>query len=187
MRVISGSARGTKLKTLSGDDIIRPTTDRVKESLFNILQFSIYDSVVLDIFCGSGSLGIEALSRGAESCDFVDSNLQSLKIAEHNIKATHLESKSNLVKSDYQSFLASTTKKYDIIFADPPYAAGFLKNLLKSISESKNLADDGIIAFETSSDVDGISSVDNIELYRTAVYGNTKILFYRHRSWKSWK
>lgn len=181
MRVVSGSARGTKLKTLSGDDIIRPTTDRVKESLFNIIQFNVADASVLDVFCGSGALGIEALSRGATFCDFVDKNQQSIKITEDNLKATHLIDKAKINKTDFESFLSSINKKYDIIFADPPYASGFLDKLLELISKKDVLSTNGLIAFETSIDADAISEKGNLILYRTAVYGKTKILFYKHR------
>ena len=177
MRVISGSARGTKLKTLSGTDVIRPTTDRVKESLFNIIQFDIQDSRILDVFCGSGALGIEALSRGALKCDFVDADANSLNIAKYNLKTTHLESKAAVHRTDFRSFFKQTSEKYDIIFADPPYNTGFLPIILEAVSKSKALTYGGKLIFETSIDTDDIETY-NLKLYRTAVYGKTKILFY---------
>lgn len=179
MRVIAGTARGTKLYTLPGDDIIRPTTDRVKESLFNIIQFSVKGSDVLDVFCGSGALGTEALSRGAASCCFVDSSSKSLKVAENNLKKTHLEANSKLIKSDFRDFFSSNRKKYDIIFADPPYAAGFLNDFISKPEICGALKDDGMLVFETSSET---AAEGNLLLpYRTAHYGKTQIIFYKHR------
>ncbi len=180
MRVVSGSARGTKLRTLSGSDVIRPTTDRVKESLFNIIQFNVPDSSVLDIFCGSGALGIEALSRGADFCDFVDINKDSLKCTEDNLRTTHLEERSSVHKTDFESFLYSCRKKFDLIFADPPYASDFFERLAYGICKNKLLTDDGIFIFETSSDNE-FDTPPQLEAYRTAVYGNTKIVFFKYK------
>ena len=180
LRVISGTARGTKLNTLPGDDVIRPTTDRVKESIFNIIQFSVKGAKVLDVFCGSGALGIEALSRGAVFCSFVDSNAGSLEIADKNIKKTHLEACSKLIKSDFRQFFSTNSQKYDIIFADPPYASGFLKDFICDVERNGALSDDGILIFEASADA---KSFEGEQLFpaRTALYGKTKVIFYKHR------
>ena len=179
MRVISGSARGTRLKTLSGADIVRPTTDRVKESMFNIIQFSIIDAEVLDLFCGSGALGIEALSRNASHCDFVDANNASLDIARGNAAATHLTQRASFYKADFEAFIKNSQKKYDLIFADPPYAAGFLPGLISLIENKCLLTDSGIFIFETVFDTEPVFS-EKLELYKTSVYGKTKILFYKN-------
>ena len=180
LRVISGSARGTKLNTLPGDEVIRPTTDRVKESVFNIIQFCVKGADVLDVFCGSGALGIEALSRGAAVCTFVDSSRESLKIAEGNIKKTHLEGKAKLIKSDFREFFSTNAKKYDIIFADPPYAAGFMEDFVAKIEKSGALSQNGILIFEAPREISPYEG-KRIVPYRIASYGKTQVIFYKYR------
>lgn len=180
LRVISGTARGTKLNTLPGDDVIRPTTDRIKESVFNIIQFSVKGADVLDVFCGSGALGIEALSRGALSCCFVDSNRESLKIAESNIKKTRVEANSRLVKSDFREFFSTNAKKYDIIFADPPYAAGFLEEFVSKIERYGSLSQNGILIFEAPQGIEAYEG-EKLAPYRIASYGKTQVIFYKYR------
>ena len=179
LRVISGTAKGTKLVTLSGDDVIRPTTDRVKESVFNIIQFNVKGANILDIFCGSGALGIEALSRGSSFCCFVDSNRDSLKIAENNIKKAHVEAYSKLIKADFRDFFSTNTKKYDIIFADPPYAAGFLKEFVTKIEKYGALQRDGILIFEAPQEIEPYKG-EKLAPYRIASYGKTQVIFYRY-------
>lgn len=181
LRVISGSARGTKLATLSGNDVIRPTTDRVKESVFNIIQFSVKKSRVLDVFCGSGALGIEALSRGAQSCVFVDSNRDSIKIAESNLKKTHLEANGRLIKSDYRDFLSTNKEKYDIIFADPPYTANFYEDFLSKIDKYNVIADGGVLIVEAPLDYEPFEG-KSIAPVRISNFGKTKILFYKQKA-----
>ena len=123
MRVITGSARGRKLKTLEGVDV-RPTTDRVKEAVFSIVQFDVQGAAVLDLFAGSGQMGIEALSRGAKLAVFVDSSKRSLEVVRDNLKTTGLAPSSRVVTMDYKSFLAGTRDQFDIAFLDPPYHQG---------------------------------------------------------------
>lgn len=180
LRVISGTARGTKLNTLPGDDVIRPTTDRVKESVFNIIQFSVKGADVLDVFCGSGALGIESLSRGAASCCFVDSSRESLKIAETNIKKTRVDANSKLIKSDFREFFSTNAKKYDIIFADPPYAAGFLEEFVLQIERYGTLSQDGILIFEAPCGIEPFEG-EKLAPYRIATYGKTQVIFYKYR------
>jgi 16S rRNA (guanine(966)-N(2))-methyltransferase RsmD len=149
MRIISGKARGTKLNTLEGLDT-RPTLDRIKESLFNIIQDKIYDSEVLDLFAGSGALGLETLSRGAKKAFFCDNSRKAVKIIEDNITKTHFENNAIVINKDFYSALESIKDfKFDIIFLDPPYKTDYDIKALKYIIENKMLNDDGIIILET--------------------------------------
>ena len=126
MRVITGTARSKALLTPEGLDT-RPTVARVKEGIFNAIQFDIEGRRVLDLFAGSGQLGIEALSRGAESAVFVDNMKKSLDCISKNLENTGLKSKSEVVNGDFQSFLSRTNKKFDIVFLDPPYYKGLIE------------------------------------------------------------
>ncbi len=147
MRVISGKARGVQLKTPDGM-ATRPTIDRVKEALFSIIQFDIPTAKVLDLFGGTGQLGIEALSRGAASAVFVDSGEPACRLIRENLKRTKLEANATVVKSDYMAYLKLCREKFDIIFLDPPYAEVFLENALKCIAEIDILQSGGIIIAE---------------------------------------
>ena len=147
MRVISGKARGVQLKTPDGM-ATRPTIDRVKEALFSIIQFDIPTAKVLDLFGGTGQLGIEALSRGAGSAVFVDSGEPACRLIRENLKRTKLEANATVVKSDYMAYLKRCREKFDIIFLDPPYAEVFLENALKCIAEIDILQSGGIIIAE---------------------------------------
>ncbi len=148
MRVITGSRRGRKLVTLEGDSV-RPTTDKVKESVFNIIQFDLENAVVLDLFAGCGQLGIEALSRGAEFAVFVDSSNQSLAVVEENLKITDFRDVSKTVRADALDYLDRVIEKYDIAFLDPPYKAGLMEEAIKRVKDHIN--DNGIIVCETDS------------------------------------
>ena len=147
MRVITGKARGVQLKTPDGMQT-RPTADRVKEALFSIINFDIPGSRVLDLFGGTGQLGIEALSRGAKSAVFVDATEQACKLIRENLKRTKLEADGRVVRSDYLDYLNRCREQYDIIFLDPPYAEVFLENSLKRIAEIDILQSNGIIVAE---------------------------------------
>ena len=144
MRVITGTARGRKLKTPENYDI-RPTTDNVKEAMFNILQFDIEGRRVLDLFAGTGQLGIEALSRGAAEAVFVDADRESVRIVKENLKTCGL--KAAVIQANALDFLR-TAGKFDLIFIDPPYDAGLYGPVLKSINSVDNLSDGGIIVCE---------------------------------------
>ena len=147
MRVITGKARGVVLKTPDGM-LTRPTADRVKEALFSIIQFDVPASRVLDLFGGTGQLGIEALSRGAKSAVFVDSRDDACKLIKENLRRTKLTAGAKVVKSDYLAFLKNSKETFDIIFLDPPYAEVFLENSLKMITEIDILQSGGIIVAE---------------------------------------
>ena len=147
MRVITGKARGVQLKTPDGL-ATRPTADRVKEALFSIIQIDIPGAKVLDLFGGTGQLGIEALSRGAKSATFVDAGEPACRLIKENLKRTRLEADGKVVRSDYMEFLNRCREQYNIIFLDPPYAEVFLENALKKITEIDILASGGIIVAE---------------------------------------
>ena len=147
MRVITGKARGIQLKTPDGM-LTRPTADRVKEALFSIINFDIPGAKVLDLFGGTGQLGIEALSRGATAATFVDAREESCTLIRENLKRTKLEQDAKVIRSDYLDYLSRCREQYDIIFLDPPYAEVFLENAIKRITEIDILQSDGIIVAE---------------------------------------
>ena len=147
MRVISGKARGVQLKTPEGMQT-RPTTDRVKEALFSIIHFEIPGARVLDLFGGTGQLGIEALSRGAQSAVFVDAGEAACRLIRENLKRTRFENEGRVVRSDYLAYLGRCAEQFDIILLDPPYAEVFLENALKRITEIDILQSGGIIVAE---------------------------------------
>ncbi len=174
MRVISGSARGTKLFCPEGMDV-RPTHDRVKEAVFSMLQNQLYGALVLDLFAGTGALGIEALSRGAKEAVFVDRAESSLKLVEANLEKTHLKEKAKVTKSDYHSFLQNTNLKFDLIFLDPPYHEDFLEKALALIAEKKLLAPGGMIYCETEGEPPACAeSLFCVE--RDKKYGRARVL-----------
>ena len=147
MRVITGTARGRKLQTLEGLDV-RPTTDMVKEAVFNIIQFQVPCARVADVFAGSGQMGIEALSRGAATAVFVDSAKASLDVIRQNLQTTGFTRQGTVLASDAAAFLSHAVEKYDIIFLDPPYDKGFGEALLPLLA--RPLADGGVILYEHS-------------------------------------
>ncbi len=147
MRVITGKARGVQLKTPDGMQT-RPTTNRVKEALFSIIQFEIPGARVLDLFGGTGQLGIEALSRGAQSAVFVDAGEPACRLIRENLRRTKFEKEGRVVRSDYLAYLSRCTERFDIVFLDPPYAEVFLENALKRITEIDILQSGGIIIAE---------------------------------------
>lgn len=148
MRVISGTAKGISLEALEGNKT-RPTLDRVKEALFNILQNDIRNAYVLDLFSGSGALGIEALSRGAKFCVMADKSNDAIKVINRNLQKTKLEENAKVIKNDYIKTLDSLNQKFDLIFIDPPYALDIAVNAIKNIVELDLLTEEGIIVLET--------------------------------------
>ena len=149
MRIISGSARGTKLFTLEGLET-RPTLDRVKESIFNIIQDVIYDSNVVDLFSGSGAIGLEFASRGAKKVILNDSSRKSIEIIQKNIEKTHLKEKVKLYNLDFKDvLLKEKDNKFDIIYLDPPYKTDYIKDAIELIKKLNILNDKGIIIAET--------------------------------------
>ena len=179
MRVIAGSARSLKLKTLPGNDI-RPTTDRNKETLFNILSPFIPGSRFLDLFSGSGGIGIEALSRGALEVYFIDSSFNSIKILEENLKFTRLRDNAKVLRAGYLTGLSTLTGTggFDIIFMDPPFSKGLEKAALSFIAEKDLLKDDGKIVVEaaTGTDFSYLSDL-GLEIYKLKIYSNAEHVF----------
>lgn len=176
MRVITGSARGRRLETLAGDDVTRPTAESVKEALFSMIQFDIEGKRVLDLFAGSGQLGIEALSRGARFCTFVENNKNAKSIVEKNIAACRFENISQVVMCDSVVF-SSRKGSFDIVFLDPPYHKGLIEKCLPNLADA--VSEDGIIACETSKDEALPEEVGKFKIYRERVYGKTKLTLYR--------
>lgn len=177
MRVITGSARGAKLRTLDGL-ATRPTSDRVKEAIFNIIQFDIEGRRVLDLFGGSGQLAIEALSRGAAYAVVVDQNPKATAIIKENLKKTKLDQKASVFQSDYLQFLSTTRERFDIIFLDPPYAENFIENALRKISEIDILTEGGIIVCERSRERSLPAAVGDLICSKDYCYGKTAVNLY---------
>lgn len=178
MRVIAGSARGIKLNTPEGL-VTRPTTDRVKEALFSIIQFELEGRTVLDLFAGTGQLGIEALSRGAASAVFVDAGAPAVRLVRENLKRTNFLDRAAVVQSDYERFLRSCGKTFDIILLDPPYAEKFLENALEIISEIDILNDSGIIICEKTADKALNAEIPGLTMKKEYRYGKCSLVLYR--------
>lgn len=178
MRVITGSARGRRLKELEGMET-RPTTDRVKEGLFSALQFDIEGRKVLDLFAGTGQLGIECLSRGAASAVFVDRRADAVKLIRENLRLTELEDRARVIAGDSMEYLKSIREPFDIIFLDPPYAAGLLEPAIAHIAKFDILAPHGIIAAEHPTDRVLPALAPPYRLHRTYRYGKIALTLYR--------
>lgn len=148
MRIISGDLKGRKLQTPKDSSLVRPTTDKVKEGIFNIIANYMEDSVVLDLFCGTGNLGIEAISRGAKYCYFADKSRISLEIAKNNVMHCDILDKAEFIQGDFLRILEKLEHKIDIIFLDPPYEADFMMKALEKISEKSMVSERGIILAE---------------------------------------
>lgn len=148
MRVITGSARGRKLITVPGMDVVRPTTDRVKEALFSTVQFEVEGAMVLDLFAGSGQLGIEALSRGARSAVFIDSSRESVEVIKQNLTTTGLMKQARVALMDAVTYVKNTNERFDLAFLDPPYRnSSILEEILPVLGEK--MTDGGGILCET--------------------------------------
>ena len=181
MRIISGEFRGRKLKKLEGMDI-RPTSDRVKESLFNMLGTSLMDCAFLDLFAGTGGVGIEAYSRGASKVVFIDESQNSIKVLKSNLEMLKLIDKVEVYNTDYInaiSKLALNNRKFNIIFIDPPYLKGFAQDALVQINESKILNEEAVIVIEHDMQDKMPENVGNLKMQRQKKYGNTMLSFYR--------
>lgn len=181
MRVISGKVRGLKLDTPKNLDV-RPTTDRVKESLFNIINPYIRESNILDLFAGTGSLGIECLSRGAKNCIFVDKSKESIGIVKSNIKKARVENESTILNIDFKDAvkrLSVQKQKFDVIFMDPPYYENMFIDCLKSIDELNLLKEDGLVVVEHDTNDVFDDNIGRLYKSREKKYGNTTITFYK--------
>lgn len=178
MRVITGLARGKRLTTPDGEDI-RPTPERVKEALFSAIQFEIEGRRVLDLFAGTGQLGIEALSRGAREAVFVDASKNSLAVVQKNLENTDLLENAHIKNMDFASFLMQNGEPFDIAFLDPPYRTGLLRRALPMVAGRMNKG--GTIICEYPCDDDIPETAGEFVRGRSYRYGKIQITFYRHK------
>ena len=179
MRVISGLARGTKLKTIESDTT-RPTLDRVKESLFNILQDKLKGAVVLDLFAGSGALGIEALSRGAQKAYFCDKNFEAVKVIKENLSKTRFLDKSIVYNSDYVNAIKKIKEEISIVFLDQPYKLDLAVSAVNELIKQKLITKDSLIIIETDEinrDIKEVQKIENVEVIDTRKYGRANLIF----------
>ena len=178
MRIISGIARGTKLYTLDGNNT-RPTLDRIKEPLFSIIQNNIKDAIVLDLFSGSGALGLEALSRGAKKAILCDKSYEAMDVIKRNIDKTHFEEKTEVFYGDSKNCLDKLNEKIDLIFIDPPYKLNIAVKAVDIILKKDLLAKDGIIVLETDDEQREIGQLEslNINIKDIRTYGRVKLIF----------
>ncbi|MBP1758652.1 MAG: rRNA ((966)-N(2))-methyltransferase RsmD [Firmicutes bacterium] len=181
MRVITGTARGRKLKELTGMEV-RPTTDRVKEAVFSIIQFDIEGRRVLDLFGGTGQMGIEALSRGAAHCTFVDIRRESVQLIRENLSHTELSDKAEVVQSDYLAYLTRSRDTFDVVFLDPPYDGEIIKKALQTITRIDKISENGIIICENRSDFDWPAVPEPYQLQKECRYGKIAVALYRRRA-----
>ena len=178
MRIITGKAKGIKLRTLEGNET-RPTAERVKEAVFSMLQFDIEGRSVLDLFSGSGQMGLEAISRGAQSATLIDRSREAIKIIEENARKTKLSDQCRIINSDALEYLKRVkNEQFDIIFLDPPYASGLYTPVLKALLCEKCLKKNTIIVLE--SDIEDLINRDDelssaYEVKKTSRYSKTVI------------
>lgn len=180
MRIIAGDYKGRRLYTPLNDNI-RPTTDKVKEAVFSIVQGYLEDAVCVDLFSGSGNLGLEALSRGAKHCYFCDSSRESLALTKKNVEYCCAQDKSTILQGDYSraiSVIAESEKGADIIFLDPPYKKGLMLDCLERIAESGLLSEDGIIVAEHGIEEELPEAVSGFEKIKERKYGKIVVTLY---------
>ena len=183
MRIISGKARGTKLYTLDGT-ATRPTLDRVKESLFNIIQNDTEESTVLDLFSGSGAIGLEFLSRGAKRAVLCDSSKDAIKIIKQNVQKTHFEEKVEVYNMEFTKLVERLqNQKFDIIYIDPPYATDFIKISLEKIIEYELVNENTKIIVETDDETRILNQIEkmDVEITDKRKYGRATIIFLKYR------
>ena len=175
MKIIRGKLKGRVIKdyNIAGT---RPTMDRVKESIFNSIQNYLEDSICLDLFAGSGNLGIEAISNGAKKCYFIDKNPKAINAIKNNIKTFNIEENAIIIKNDYKKFLENTDTKFDIIFLDPPYKDKIITDILNIILEKDLLNINGIVVCEY--EFDNVSN-DKLTLIKEKKYGSKYVKIYK--------
>lgn len=177
MRIISGIRRGHKLFEFEGEDV-RPTTDRVKESVFNIIQTFIPDAVCLDMFAGSGALSFEAISRGAKKAVCLDKDKRSIDIIKKNANSLDFSDYCEIINTSCFDYMERAKEKFDVIFLDPPYNKNFIEPVLEGIVKNNLLNEDGIVVLE-SDGTDFHHDFDGLEMYRQRKYGRTYITVYK--------
>ena len=176
MRVITGLAKGKKLKTLEGLDV-RPTIDRIKEAIFSAIQFDLMGKTFLDLFSGSGQMGIEAISRGAKEAIFVDNSKNSIDVVYENLMSTGLLDKASIFNMSAQNFISSYNNTVDFVFLDPPYKTGIIQPTIKEVSSIVNL--NGMIICENPFDEELPKQVGSFYIKKSSRYGKIKITFYK--------
>jgi len=180
MRIISGIARGRKLREPAGDKI-RPTSDKVKESVFNIIQFDVEGRRVLDLFAGSGQYGIEALSRGAGKAVFVDTASEAVGLVKDNLKSSGFSDNASVYGRDALRFLEGD-EKFDLIFVDPPYDTNLAQKAVEKIAQFDKLNNNGIIICELKASAPSPEASPPYFLAKEYKYGGVKILRYTRES-----
>lgn len=184
MRIIGGLARGRKLMSPKGYNTTRPTLDRVKEAMFNIIQDKTYGSCVLDVFAGTGSLGLEAASRGAKKCLLVDKDKDTFSFLKQNVENLGFNKICNAINKDSYEFLKQIEKQtymFNIIFVDPPYKKNMIPPVIEIIDSKKLLCEDGIIITKIDTGEDIYEGSSNIILTDHRKYGNTTVCFYKYK------
>ena len=176
MRVITGTKRGIRLETLEGE-AVRPTLEKTKEAVFSAIHFDIEGRRVLDLFAGSGQLGIEALSRGAERAVFIDSSAEALEVVKRNVKKTGLEKQSVICRADAVSFVKATKETFDIAFLDPPYREGILIPAIKAILPL--MSEFSTIVCEHPTDVELPEEIGGFTTVRSYRYGKIAVTVYK--------
>ncbi len=176
MRVIAGDKKGRRLVTPEGAST-RPTSDKVKEALFSIIQFELVGSKFLDLFAGSGQIGIEALSRGAEKCTFVDAGRVPCECIRKNISDLDLKDRAEIKAMNVEGFLAASREKFDIVFMDPPYMEGLIAPIFEKVTEITS--DDGVIICEIPLGCRVEESINGFSLRRRYRYGKTELALFR--------
>lgn len=178
MRIISGSKRGLKLYTPADEDAVRPTLERVKESIFNLIQFDL-EGKVLDLFAGTGQMGIESISRGAELAVFCDNQKESLELVRKNLKKASFEEKATVKETDYKRYLRDTREKFKIVFIDPPYERGLSQKALVELGKDGScLRDDGLCVVECKAEEKMPESEGRLQLIDKRTYGTVSVYLY---------
>ncbi|MCR3759318.1 16S rRNA (guanine(966)-N(2))-methyltransferase RsmD [Clostridium felsineum] len=184
MRIISGKARGRKILPPVGMGTTRPTLDRVKEAMFNIIQLDVPEAVVLDMFSGTGSLGLEAASRGAKECYLIDKSSVTYPILKQNVENLKFDKECKTLNMDsYEAlnYFKSKGKEFTLIFIDPPYAKEMIPPAIEEISKNELLTKEGLIVTKIDSDETIYEGNDDITLVDHRKYGKTIVCFYRHK------
>ena len=183
LRIITGTAKGKKIETLLGE-ATRPTSERIKEAVFSSIQFDIENRRVLDLFAGSGQLGLEALSRGAASVSFVDSEREAIDIVKKNARTTGFFDKCRYIVSDWRNFIrkSSGKDKYDLVFIDPPYSMQCCVDALLRLENAGLLATGAIVVLESGEENIDAASLTNYEVMKSTHYGKktfVNVLLYK--------
>lgn len=178
MRIISGKARGTKLSTLDGE-LTRPTLDRVKESIFNIIQNELEEIIIVDLFSGSGAIGLEAISRGAKKAILCDKSKEAIEIIKTNVEKTHFQEKVEIHNTDFEKCLKEIKEEVDIIYIDPPYRTDYILKTLQILEKSKIIKPETKIILETDDEQRIIKEIENLkfEIIDKRKYGIANIIF----------